>query len=192
MFLLKKKIVVGAIVVGFVFVGVANYASTVNAVAKPDKNMEGRFGLVETLGKVNEGGTENKLPGGGAETVPVTAGKIIGAGLSFIGVLFLVLTIYGGIYWMTARGNEQQATKAKDIIVMAVAGIIVVLGSYAIVKIVLVATSKTAIKNSDSPICSEVSDSECSGVAPGSDCDLSDDTQGTCFYIETPNICACQ
>ena len=59
-------------------------------------------------------------------------GVLIGAILSFIGVLFLVLIIYGGILWMTATGNEQQVTKAKSLIVQAVIGLIIVLAAYAI------------------------------------------------------------
>src|SRR5574344_1091671 len=36
--------------------------------------------------------------------------------LTFIGVLFLILMIYGGFMWMTARGAESQVDKAKKII----------------------------------------------------------------------------
>ena len=38
--------------------------------------------------------------------LPSTIGKIVGILLSFVGVLFFLLMIYGGIIWMTARGNE--------------------------------------------------------------------------------------
>lgn len=66
------------------------------------------------------------------EDIPTTAGKVIGAGLSFIGVLFFILMLYGGIIWMTAQGNEQQVSKAKDLITAAIIGIIIVLSAYAI------------------------------------------------------------
>ncbi len=64
--------------------------------------------------------------------VPITIGKIVGAGLAFIGILFFILMIYGGILWMTAQGNEQQTTKAKGLIIAAVIGLIIVLSAYAI------------------------------------------------------------
>ena len=65
-----------------------------------------------------------------------TIGNVIGAGLTMVGVLFLVLMIYGGIIWMLARGNEQQSKKALDTIIAAVIGLVIVLGSYALTKFV--------------------------------------------------------
>ena len=62
----------------------------------------------------------------------VEIGKVIGAILAFIGVLFFGLMIYGGFTWMLARGNEQEITKAKDLIISAIIGLIVVLSAYAI------------------------------------------------------------
>lgn len=64
--------------------------------------------------------------------ISTTIGKIIGYALAFIGVLFFGLIIYGGIIWMLARGNEQETTKAKNIIEAAVIGLIIVLAAYAI------------------------------------------------------------
>ena len=59
-------------------------------------------------------------------------GQIIGLVLSFIGVVFLVLMIYAGITWMTAQGNDQTISKAKDLIVSSIIGLIIVLAAYAI------------------------------------------------------------
>lgn len=63
-------------------------------------------------------------------------GKIIGAVLSFVGVIFMVLIVYGGLTWMTASGNEKQVEKAKNLIVQAVIGLVVVLAAYAITKFI--------------------------------------------------------
>ena len=52
--------------------------------------------------------------------------------MAFIGVIFFVLMIYGGFLWMTARGNEQQVEKAKDLIISAVIGLIIIFAAYAI------------------------------------------------------------
>jgi len=60
------------------------------------------------------------------------AAKLINTALSFLGVIFLVLMIYGGFTWMTARGNDQAVDKAKDIITAAVIGIVIVVSAYAI------------------------------------------------------------
>ena len=58
--------------------------------------------------------------------------NIINLILSFLGVIFLVLMIYGGYLWMTARGNEEQLTKAKNVIIAAVTGLVIVVAAYAI------------------------------------------------------------
>jgi hypothetical protein len=67
-------------------------------------------------------------PGNLAEDI----GGIINAALSFLGVIFLLLMIYGGYLWMTAAGNEEQVGKAKKIMTSAIVGLIIVATAYAI------------------------------------------------------------
>jgi len=57
--------------------------------------------------------------------------------LSFVGVVFLILIIYGGITWMTASGNDKQVEKAKNIISRAAIGLTVVILAYAITSFVI-------------------------------------------------------
>jgi hypothetical protein len=52
--------------------------------------------------------------------------------LNFLGVLFLALMIYGGYVWMTARGEESRYQKAKDILIQATIGLILISSAYAI------------------------------------------------------------
>lgn len=59
-------------------------------------------------------------------------GILVGAILSFIGVIFMVLIIYGGILWMTAMGNEQKVEKAKNLIIQSIIGLIIILSAYTI------------------------------------------------------------
>ncbi len=68
--------------------------------------------------------------------LPEAIGKIIGSILQFVGAFFLILTIYGGFTWMFARGNDQEVTKAKDIIEAALIGLVIVLAAYAITSFV--------------------------------------------------------
>ncbi len=65
-------------------------------------------------------------------SVPDLIGTLIGAALSMIGVIFFILMVYGGFLWMTARGEDSVVNKAKETIIAAIIGLIVVLGSYAI------------------------------------------------------------
>ncbi len=86
------------------------------------------FGLDETAGSAGLKGYGN--------SVPTIAGNIIGTLLSMISVLFFVLVLYGGIVWMTARGNSELTTKAMDTIIAAVIGIIIIMGAYALTNFV--------------------------------------------------------
>jgi hypothetical protein len=52
--------------------------------------------------------------------------------LSILGILFMILLIYGGFLWMTDQGNTTQVEKAKKLITAAVVGLIIILLSYAI------------------------------------------------------------
>ncbi len=59
-------------------------------------------------------------------------GGIVGLILSFVGIIFLVLTVYAGILWMTASGNSQQVEKAKGLLINAVIGLIIISAAYSI------------------------------------------------------------
>jgi len=100
--------------------------------------MAGDYGLSQTMNVVG-----NKIP---KDTdIPPKIGKIVGAVLAFVGIIFFVLIIYGGFMWMTAGGDEQKVTKAKDLITQAVIGLIIVLAAYAITAFIgTVLTGKTS------------------------------------------------
>ena len=87
-------------------------------------------GLWETSEKA--GYSLDETTPGYKDHFPYHIGNILRIVLSFLGVIFLILIIYGGFTWMTAGGNEQQITKAKGIIFNAIIGLIVVLAAYAI------------------------------------------------------------
>lgn len=77
------------------------------------------------------------LPGGGEERLENVIQTVINTALSFVGIIFLILMIYGGYLWMLARGNEQQVEKAKKLIEAAVIGLVIVMSAYAISVFVL-------------------------------------------------------
>ncbi|MBU0625044.1 hypothetical protein KKF05_01735 [Patescibacteria group bacterium] len=74
---------------------------------------------------------------GGAAQVPIIIGSIINAALGLLGVILVVLLIYGGFLWMTAGGNTENVDKAKKLITNAIIGIIIVLAAYSISYFVL-------------------------------------------------------
>lgn len=64
-------------------------------------------------------------------------GKYVNGLLELMGVLFLVLTIYGGFMWMTAAGNEDRVLRAKKVLIGAAIGIAIVLLSLVITNFAL-------------------------------------------------------
>jgi len=52
--------------------------------------------------------------------------------LSFLAIIFLVLTLIAGFKWMTAQGNEEQIKKATASIKAAIIGLIIVIAAYTI------------------------------------------------------------
>lgn len=63
--------------------------------------------------------------------------KVIDALLAFIGSIALVLYIYAGFMWMSAAGNVDKVTKAKNVLVWTTLGAVAMGASYMMVKIVL-------------------------------------------------------
>ena len=63
--------------------------------------------------------------------------KTIQVFLSFLGIIFVVLLIFGGYNWMTAGGNEEKVTKAKQTIYRALIGLVIVASAYSITYFVL-------------------------------------------------------
>ena len=63
-------------------------------------------------------------------TPEVYIGSIVSIVLSILSVLFLILTVYAGITWMLAGGNEEKVTKAKAIIRQCLIGLALTLGAY--------------------------------------------------------------
>lgn len=56
----------------------------------------------------------------------------IKAFLGLLGIIFLILIIYAGFNWMTAQGEEEKVTKAKETLQRAVIGLIIIIAAYSI------------------------------------------------------------
>lgn len=76
--------------------------------------------------------------GVGTETPSIakSAQVIINGFLGLLAVIFIILVILAGYNWMTASGDDQKVTKAKETIQKAVIGIIIIACSYAITQFV--------------------------------------------------------
>ena len=71
---------------------------------------------------------------------------VINVFLSIIGVLLLVYILYAGYNWMTAQGEEEKVTKAKETIQRAIVGVIIIIAAYAISMFVMSRLEKGTLK----------------------------------------------
>lgn len=65
-------------------------------------------------------------------TIYSIVGNIITMVLSFLGIIFLILMVYAGYLWMMAQGNDEQVTRARNMITAAIIGLVIVVSAYAI------------------------------------------------------------
>ena len=72
----------------------------------------------------------------GTREVRDVAVDVIQALLGLLGILALVIMLYGGFRWMTAAGNEENVASAKKIMAAGIIGLIIIFFAYAIVMFV--------------------------------------------------------
>ena len=57
--------------------------------------------------------------------------------LGLLGLIAVIMIMYGGFLWMTAGGNEENVEKAKKLIIAGVIGLAIILSAYAIARFVV-------------------------------------------------------
>ena len=95
---------------------------------------------------INELETVGGLSYGPPEDIRIVIAKIIQNILAFLGIIALILVLYGGFLWMTAGGNEEKIGKAKKILVNASIGVAIILAGYSITVFVINQLSKITLK----------------------------------------------
>lgn len=90
------------------------------------QGLQKAFGSDSPLSKVKTGA------GYSDENIGDISGRVINTVLTLVGVVFLLLMVYAGYLWMTARGEDAQIKKAMDIVKGTVIGLVLVLSAYAI------------------------------------------------------------
>lgn len=71
------------------------------------------------------------------KTVPTLIGSLIKGIGGLAGSLFFLYLLWGGVEWMTARGVKRKTENARNRIVHAVLGILIVIGSYIAVSAII-------------------------------------------------------
>ncbi len=75
----------------------------------------------------------NKLPD---KNISDLLGRMISVAMGILGSIALAMIVYAGFLWMLAAGNAEKSKKARDILIWAGLGIVVIFASYALVDLV--------------------------------------------------------
>jgi hypothetical protein len=127
----SKKI---SIIVATLFIFFSGVFFVNNISAAPyDDNKQG----AHYLDIIGEHGFETNTTGAPDTSLMDVIIIIINAVLSFLGLIFIALIIYGGYMWMFSGGNEQNIEKAKKILTNSSIGVAIVLASAAISQLVI-------------------------------------------------------
>jgi len=83
--------------------------------------------------------TIGDVAGLGSQDLTTVIAQIIRAILGFLGVVAVVIIIWGGFLWMTSGGETEKVGKARKFIIMGIVGLAIVLSAYAIASFVITA-----------------------------------------------------
>ncbi|MFA4871644.1 MAG: hypothetical protein WC610_01090 [Patescibacteria group bacterium] len=94
-------------------------------------------GIVNAKSEAGKAAAGTPLANAKIADLPVLVGTIFQVVLAMVGVLFVILVIWGGISWMLASGDSAKITKAKGLLMAAAIGLIITMISYTITIFVL-------------------------------------------------------
>ncbi len=81
--------------------------------------------------------TAGDASGLGQEDIRVIIGNVVRVILGLLGIVGVLLVIYGGFIWMTSQGDPAKIEKAKKILINAGVGLVIVLSALAITQFIL-------------------------------------------------------
>lgn len=137
---MKPNALFSSILTAAIFVAILSLATVTPAHAQLGNALQN---LDKAVGSGSNTGLQGDLAG--------TIGTVVKAILSLVGTIFLLLTVYAGILWMTARGDETQVEKSKEIIRATVIGLFITMSAYAITYFVGSRVGSTSTSSSVTP-----------------------------------------
>lgn len=75
--------------------------------------------------------------GTGTEDLRITIARIIRTAMSLLGIIAVLIILYGGFKWMTAAGSDEAVGDAKKVITAGIIGLVIILTAYAIASFVI-------------------------------------------------------
>ncbi|MCX6746473.1 MAG: hypothetical protein NTX00_05720, partial [Candidatus Parcubacteria bacterium] len=73
----------------------------------------------------------------GTQDIRVTIANIIRVALGLLGIVAVVIIIYGGVLYLTSMGEPEKIKKAKDLLIAAIIGLVIILTSFAIASFII-------------------------------------------------------
>lgn len=71
------------------------------------------------------------------QNIKQVVANIIRVLLGFLGIIAVVIVLYGGFQWMTAAGNEEKVTSARATLTAGLIGLIIILSAFAIASFII-------------------------------------------------------
>ena len=63
--------------------------------------------------------------------------QLVNVLLGFLGIIAVVIILWGGFLWLTAGGNEDQIGRARSTIIAGIIGLAIIIASFAIARFVV-------------------------------------------------------
>jgi hypothetical protein len=73
----------------------------------------------------------------GVGSVQTVVGNVISAAAGLMGSVAFLMFLYGGWLWFSSQGDQKKITQAKETLIWAAVGLVVVFGAYIIVNTVI-------------------------------------------------------
>lgn len=127
---MRKKIAGFALAIFALMVAVPSFSAVPVAHAQQDPNIIwGENVTQEDIGEaIGLGDTEDPR---------IIAANVIRVLLGFLGIIAVIIILFGGFKWMTAGGNEEKVGEARKLMVQGIIGLIIILAAWGIASFVV-------------------------------------------------------
>jgi Zn-dependent protease with chaperone function len=69
--------------------------------------------------------------------IRITIANIIRTAMGLLGIIAVVIVLYGGFKWMTAQGDTKAVDEAKKVLIAGIIGLVIIVSAYAIATFVI-------------------------------------------------------
>lgn len=74
----------------------------------------------------------------------VIGARLIESGLSYLGIIVVIIVLWAGFKWMTSGGKDEKVADARRTLINLFIGLLIILSAYSIVNFVISAISKAS------------------------------------------------